>query len=133
MGLSQALFLGLAAEAVECVIRLIGEGFLDWIPPSLVVYIAGLDFLSPSPDDKPIYLPWRTAKKRVRGGQNKSIKAEGKSRGVPQDPCRIRALAADSRGLVPQGGEGQPREEPGDRFPSLGIPCGRHIWKADFS
>ncbi len=51
--LFQALFPGLAAEAVESVIRLIGEGFLDWIPTSLVVYIAGLDFTSPFPDDRP--------------------------------------------------------------------------------
>ncbi len=53
--LSQALFPRLAAEAVESVIRLIREGHLDWIPPSLVVYIAGLDFISPSPDDRPSY------------------------------------------------------------------------------
>ncbi len=52
--LSQTLFPGLAAAAVESVIRLIGEGLVDWIPPSLVVYIAGLDSTSPSPDDRPI-------------------------------------------------------------------------------
>ncbi len=51
--LSQALFPGLAAEAVESIIRLNGDGLVDCIPPSLVVYIAGLDFTSPSPDDKP--------------------------------------------------------------------------------
>ncbi len=51
--LPQALFPGLAAEAVESAIRLIGEGLLDWIPPSLVVYIAGLNFTSLSLDDRP--------------------------------------------------------------------------------
>ncbi len=51
--LSQALFPGLDAEAVESVIRLNGDGLVDWIPPSLVVYIASLDFTSPSPDDRP--------------------------------------------------------------------------------
>ncbi len=40
--------------AVESVIRLIGKGLVDWIPPSIVVYFAGLDFTSPSPDDRPI-------------------------------------------------------------------------------
>ncbi len=50
--LSQALFPGLAAEAVESVIRLNGDGLVDWISSFLVVYNAGLDFTSP-PGDRP--------------------------------------------------------------------------------
>ncbi len=50
--LSQAQFPGLAAEAVESVFWLSVDGLVDWIHPSLVVYIAGLDLTSPSLDDR---------------------------------------------------------------------------------
>ncbi len=51
--LPQALFPGLAAGVIGSGTRLNGDGFVDWIPPSLVVYIAGLDPVTPSPDDRP--------------------------------------------------------------------------------
>ncbi len=82
---------------------------MDWIPFSLVIYIAGLDLVSPSPDDSPTESHGGRQREGVRGGQ-RSINAGGEARGVPQDPCRVRALATDFLGLVPQEVEGQPRE-----------------------
>ncbi len=51
--LSQALSPGLAAKTIGSGPRLDRGGFVDWILPSLVVYIAGLDPGFPSPDDGP--------------------------------------------------------------------------------
>ncbi len=130
--LSQALFPGLAAEAVESVIRLIGEGFLDWNPPPLVAYIAGLDFISPSPDDKPIYFPWRTAKERVRGGQNKALKQRAKPGVSRRNPVEFGPLPRILEAWYLREGRGSPEKNLANRFPSLGIPCGGHIWVQDF-
>jgi hypothetical protein len=112
--------------------RLIGEGLLDWIPPSLVVYIAGLDFISPFPDDKPNYFPWRTAKEKVRGGQHKSIKAEGEARVSRRIPAKSGQLPRILEAWYLREGRASPEKNLAIRFPSLGIPCGCHIWAPDF-
>ncbi len=52
LSLSQALSPGLAAGAIRSGARLESGGLVDLILPSLVVYIAGLNPVSPFPDER---------------------------------------------------------------------------------
>jgi hypothetical protein len=114
------------------VIRLIGEGLLDWIPPSLVVYIAGLDFISPSLDDKPTYFPWRTAKKRSEEVKIKALKQRAKPGVSRRIPAESGPLPRILEAWYLREGRASPEKNLANRFPSLGIPCGCHIWVPDF-